>query len=95
MTTLTGKNHKTSQQYIELGASRIKHDNDVTLHDPFFENETMLKNIPTGLTTTESYRINCEAEKIGQEMHGKLNIAYIFEVKIEVKIYRAWRKIFE
>ncbi|KAG1647735.1 hypothetical protein GQR58_030367 [Nymphon striatum] len=95
MTELTGNDHKTSQQHIELGASRIKRDNDdlekiktwLCEHDPFDENETLLKNIATGLTATESDRIYCDAaEKGGQEIHKKLDGFSFSEAKYRERI---------
>ena len=62
MTTLTGNTHKTSNQHVELGKSRMKRDNDdlekvctwFESHNPFDENNSLLRSIATGVTSTEA-----------------------------------------
>ena len=92
MTELTGNYHKTSNQHAELGINRIKRDNEdlekiklwLEAHDPFDENEPFLKSISTGLTATEEDGINCDvAEKVGQEIHSKLDGVSFSEAKIK------------
>ena len=82
MTQLTGNYHRTSQQHAELGASRIKRDNNdfrkiqlwIEDHSPFDENQPLLRNIATGLTATENDGINCDdAEKVGKVIQDKLD----------------------
>ena len=62
MTTLPGNTHKTSNQNVELGKSRKKRDNDdlekvctwFESHNPFDENNSLLRSIATGVTSTEA-----------------------------------------
>ena len=81
MTQLTGNHHKTSNQHGELRASRIKRDNDdlekirlqIENHNPFDDNEPLLRRIATGLTATEGDGVNRdEAEKNGQAIQDHL-----------------------
>ena len=94
MTQLTGNHHKTSNPDAELGASRIKRDNEdleniklwIENHNPFDDNEPLLRNIATGITATEGDGINCdEAEKIGQAIHDQLDGISITEATIKKK----------
>ena len=57
MATLTGHQHETSEQHVELGTSRLKRDNTTDLinvqqwfenHNPFDQNEPNLKSIYSG-----------------------------------------------
>ena len=67
MTTLTGHQHKTSVQHIELNQSRLKRDNEdlqkiisfFDKHDPFDSCEPQLKCVVSGLTATDTDYINC------------------------------------
>ena len=72
MCSLTGLQHKTSEQHIELGVSRVRRDNDdlrklqnwLRIHNPFDKNETALKSISTGLIVGNGMDVNCdEAEE--------------------------------
>jgi len=75
MTQLTGKYHETSNQHAELAATRITCNNDdleeiqlwIDNHNPFDENEQLLRSIATGLSAVEGDGINCDqAAKVGQ-----------------------------
>ena len=94
MKKLPTNHHKTSNQHAELGASQIKRDNDdlektklwIENHNPFDDNEPLLRSIATGLTATEGDGINCdEAEKIGQAIQDQLDGISITEATIKKK----------
>jgi hypothetical protein len=82
MSTLTGAQHKTSEQHIELGESRIRRDN-VDLkklmswfnqYNPFTTNDTKLRSLSSGLTASDDDHINYdEPETIGLPMHHSLD----------------------
>ena len=75
MTTLTGLQHRSSEQHVELGESRIRRDN-VGLekikswfdHDnPFNINAPKLRSLSSGLTASDGDQINCDdAEQVGR-----------------------------
>ena len=55
-------------------------------HNPFDDNEPLLRSIATGLTATKGDGINCdEAEKIGQAIQDQLNGISITEATIKKK----------
>ena len=94
MTQLTGNHYQTSNQRGELGVSRIKRDNDdlekiklwIENHNPFYDNEPLLRSIATGLLGTEEDGITCdEAEKIGQAIQDQLDGISITEATIKKK----------
>ena len=94
MTQLTGNHHKTSNPDAELVASRIKRDNEdleniklwIENHNPFDDNELLLRSIATGLTATEGDGINCdEVEKIGQAIQDQLDDISVTEATIKKK----------
>ena len=94
VTQLTENHHKTSNQDSELGASRVKRDNEdleniklwIENHNPFDYNEPLLRSIATGLTATEGGGINCdEAEKNGQAIQDQLHDISITEATIKKK----------
>lgn len=68
MSALTGQHHKTSEQHIELGKSRIKRDNEdleklfdwFDNHEPFDINEPALKSLTTGISVSVEDHINCD-----------------------------------
>ena len=73
MVSLTGLQHKTIEQHVELGKSRIKRDATYLeklcswfhQHDPFDVNEHSLRCISTGLTASDDDCINFDrAEEI-------------------------------
>ena len=81
MATLTGNTHKTSNQHVELGKSRMKRDNDdlekvrtwFESHNPFDECNPLLRSIATGVTSTEADGINCDdAEAVGEAIQKQL-----------------------
>ena len=82
MTELTKNKHKTSEQHVDLGASRMKRDSDdlqklvewLYPRDPIFEDEIFLKSISSGLTAKDSDQINCdEPELIDKKIQDQLD----------------------
>ena len=77
MSNLTGAQHKTSEQHIELGKGRVKKDNEdlmklltwFQIHDPFDINLGTLRSISSGITASEEDGIN-----INGEQHKKIKI---------------------
>ena len=91
---MTGAWRKTSEQHTELGASRIKHDNDdlgilndwFKIYEPFDAMDPNLKSLYTGLTASVGDGINCDqAEQVGFEIQKKLDNACIEDVKFKRK----------
>ena len=83
-----------SNQDGELGASRIKGDNEdlentklwIEKHNLFDDNEPLLRSTATGLTATEGDGINCDkAEKNGQAIQDQLDDISITESAIKKK----------
>ena len=82
MTELTNLQHRTSEQHVELGNSRINHDNgsDKTtrwfnIYDPFVGEEPSLKCLYSRLTASDVDNINCDqTEMIGKEINMKLDV---------------------
>ena len=92
MCTFTGLQHKTSEQHIELGVSRVKRDNDdleklqswLKIHSPFDKNETALKSLSTGLIVGDGMNVNCdEADKVGQSIQEKLDAICVEDASIK------------
>jgi len=93
MCTLTGLQHKNSEQHIELGVSGVKRDNDdpkkiqnwLQIHNPFYKNETALKSLSTGLIGN-GMDVNCdEAEKVGQSIQEKLDVVCVEDATVKRK----------
>jgi len=92
-TTLTGLNHHTSNQHIDLGTSRSNRDfhdlNSIQQwfdqHEPFDLTEHRLQSLSSGLITTADDCISChKVEEIG----GKIqNIRIISDASIMGAIY--------
>ena len=92
ISSLTKLLHVSSEQHVELGASRKRRDtfdlqkiiswfND---HNPFLVNEPCLKSLSTGLTANEE--INCDdAERVGENIQKLLDNLTIEEAKISKK----------
>lgn len=94
MTDLTNNHHKTSQQHVDLGASRLKRDMTdlgklkdwLTKSSPFNEEEPFLKSISTGLTATKEDQINCDdAEQVGKAIQRQLDEMLFSKAKIKRK----------
>ena len=92
MVSLTGLQHKTIEQHVELGKSRIKRDvTDLEKlcswfhqHDPFDVNEHSLRCISTGLTTSDDDCINCDrAEEIGKGIQLTLDGVSVAEATVK------------
>ena len=92
MSVLTGLQHRTSLQHVELGQSRIKRDNDdlckildwLDLHDPFDTSQSSLRCLVTGLTAVDGDGINCDdVENVGRAIQAKLDNVCIEDAKIK------------
>ena len=92
MVSLAGLQHKTSEQHIELGKSRIKRDvTDLEKlyswflqHDPFDVNEHSLRCTSTGLTAPDDDCINCDrAEEIGKGIQLTLDGVSVAEATVK------------
>lgn len=88
MSTLTNVIHRTSEQHVDLTASRRQRDMAdmekldawFQTHDPFDPDIPTLRSLSTGLTAGESDNINCDdAEVVGQMIQKKLD-GVCFEV---------------
>lgn len=94
MTELTNLQHKTSEQHVELGRSRIKRDNSdlekldqwFNTYNPFLENESSLKSIFSGLTSCDEDNINCDqTEAVGNRINVKLDNVVVTDATIKKK----------
>ena len=94
MTELTHTQHKTSEQHVDLGASRLKRDKAdlaklkdwLARNTPFNEEEPFLKSISTGLPATKENQINCdEAEQVGKAIQRQLDEVPFPRAKIKHK----------
>ena len=92
MGNLTGQHHKTSEQHIELGTSRIKRDNSdlqklvewFDIHNPFDCSIPQLRSLTSGLTAVEGDGINCDdAENVGYIIQQYIDGLCIEEAKIK------------
>ena len=72
----------SSEQHIELGSSRSKHDyDDLTKikkwfdeHDPFDTNDGKLRSLSSGLTACECDGVNCDdTESVGAKLQKQLH----------------------
>ena len=82
MSTLTNHQHQTSEQHIELRASRLKRDNSDLMkvqkwfkdHNPFEQSESNLKSIYSGVVASSDSGINChEIEQVGEKIQKSLD----------------------
>ena len=82
MTTLTGLNHHTSDQHVDLGTSRSNRDfydlNSIQQwfdqHEPFDLTEERLRSLSSGLRAADDDHINCDkVEEIGAKIQEKLD----------------------
>ena len=82
MSTLTNVIHRTSEQHVDLTASRRQLDmSDIgkldawfQTHDPFDPDILTLRSLATGLTAAVCDNINCDAaEVVGQMIQKKLD----------------------
>ena len=92
MTTITNLKHRTSEQHIELGASRSKRDFDdlrkieerFDQHEPFNLNEEKLCSLSSGLTAADCDGVNCDkTEQVGAKMHEQLNKVSVTDATIK------------
>ena len=90
MCNLTGLQHRSSEQHVEIGVTRRKRDNDdlrkiyawFNKHNPFTSNNS-LRSLSSGLTATENDNMNCDdAESVGKNIHGGLDDACVENAKI-------------
>ena len=91
MTTLTNRRTRSSEQHVDLGASRCRRDYEDMMkikawldqHEPFDENVPGLRSLSTGLTAKEGDGVNCDmAEEVGLTIHRKLDNVVFTEAKI-------------
>ena len=83
--SFTGLAHITSEQHVEMGVSRIQRDNTdlqkliawLSLHDPFCQNDSNLRSLSTGLTSTESDNVNCDNSEIGAIIKNRYQLYVI------------------
>ena len=82
MTELTNARHRTSEQHIELGKSRMKRDKEdylklqewLEVYDPLDRKDASLRNVYTGVTARITDKINCDdVEKVGKGIHETLD----------------------
>ena len=82
MSTLTGKQHQTSEQYVDMGRARRNHDwRDMrkimewfVVHDPFDGTVPQLRSLASGLTAREGDDINCDdTEKVGEAIQRSMD----------------------
>ena len=92
MTLLTGAQHRTSEQHIELGESRIQCDNAdlenieswFDQYNPFQVNEPNLRSLASGLTSCNEDQINCDnAELVGYRIQKSLDNVNIDSASIK------------
>lgn len=92
MCSLTGLQHQSSEQHVELGISRVKRDNSdlqklvawFDIHDPFQPNEPLLRSLSSGLAAKETDKVNCDdAEQVGQNIQASLNGVCVENCKIK------------
>ena len=92
LTTLTGLQHKTSEQHIELGASRsTRNCEDVSKvqicfdqHEPFNSNEHRLRSLASGLTASDGDGINCDKTKeVVLKLQKQLDNISVLEASIK------------
>ena len=95
MTTLTGLNHDTSDQHIDLGSSRSNRDfhdlNNIQQcfdqHEPFDLTKERLRSLSSGLIAADDDCINCDkVEEIGAEYKNSLIISVSQMHQLEGKI---------
>ena len=94
MGNLTGQLHRTSEQHIDLGTSRIKRDNSdlkkliewFDTREPFDPSQPLLRSLASGVTATDGDGINCDgSENAGFLIQEKLNSVCIEDASIKRK----------
>ena len=94
MENLTQQRHRSSEQDVELGSSRIKRDNSdlkrlidwFDAHEPFDPRQPLLQSISSGITALDEDGVNCdEAAKVGFLIQEKLNGMCIENASIKRK----------
>ena len=92
MTTATKLKHRTSEQHIELGASRSKRgygdlrkiQNWFNVFEPFNQNQPKLCSLSSGLTASSDDDVNCDqTEQIGAKIHSQLDNVSIIDASIK------------
>ena len=96
MSTLTGKQHQTSEQNVDMGRARRNHDwRDMrkimewfVVHDPFDGTVPQLRSLASCLTAREGDGINCdETEKVGEAIQRSMDGKSVSEATMK----RSWR----
>jgi len=92
ITTATNLKHRTSEQHIELGASRSKRDyedlrkiqNWFNVFEPFNQHQPQLCSLSSGLTASDEDNVNCDqTEQIGAKIHLQLDNVSIVDASIK------------
>ncbi|MES9882369.1 MAG: hypothetical protein ABW185_15970 [Sedimenticola sp.] len=92
MSSLTGKQHTTSEQHVDFGKARREHDwKDMVkimewfqVHDPFDCEVTQLRSLASGLTASEGDGINCDdTENVGGQLQRSMDNQYVTNASIK------------
>ena len=94
MSNLTGMQHKSSEQHVEMGSSRVKRDHKDLVkliqwfdeHNPLDMNQPSLRSLVTGITATADDNINCDdAEEVGNALQVKLDNVCVEDATMKTK----------
>lgn len=94
MSNLTGMQHKTSEQHVELSSARIARDNSdllkllswFSIRNPFDGSKPQLQCLASGIIATEDDGLNCdEAEAVGFNIQSQLDGVCIDDAKLKRK----------
>ncbi len=92
MTTATGLQHITSEQHIEIGASRSRRDCGDMMkiqewfnqYNPFNPNQPKLLSLSSGLTAADDDNVNCDqTEQVGSKIHKQLDNINVLDASIK------------
>ena len=92
MRTVTATHRHTSEQHVELGASRCNRDNSDLLKisewfdqfDPFDTTDNRLRSLSSGFAAKDEDRINCDdMELVGERIEETLNMQTVDAVSIK------------
>ena len=92
MTTITNLKHRTSEQHIEFGTSRSKHDYEdlrkiqkwFNQYEPFNPNQPKLCSLSSGLTAADDDGVNCDqTEQVGARIHKQLDRVSVIDASIK------------
>ena len=92
MTQLTGLQHSSSEQHVEMGKSRTHRDSADLMkilhwlegHNPFTRCDSALTSLSTGLTARNDDGINCDsAEEVGQAIQNQMDGCAFSDVTVK------------